>query len=309
MPVPTTDETRAQFLAARRKGIGGSDAAAIVLGSDGYRTASDVWLDKTGLLKASVAGTKATDRGNWLEAPILDRYVARMASWTGSFARPARVFDALDPLAAPGTPTWMRASPDLLGLSLAGEVAFGCDAKSCFGAATREYGEEGTDAVPEYVLLQCMHYIAFFGVLYWDVEAFCGDNLRGEFRSYRIHRDDELVAVLLDAERVFWTQHVLPGVPPQPNDVASATRLVKALYPGSLAPMRSIARSSAAARDLERLRDAEEAFCAAGEDLESARNRAKELIGDAVGCDVDGVGKVTWMSRRDGARTFRTKWI
>lgn len=44
--IPTKDLTRAQWLELRRQGIGGSDVAAI-LGLSKWRTALEVWQDKT----------------------------------------------------------------------------------------------------------------------------------------------------------------------------------------------------------------------------------------------------------------------
>jgi putative phage-type endonuclease len=59
------DTSRDEWLAARRTGIGGSDAAA-VMGENPYRSAYEVWLDKTGRAEPD-AMNDAMQRGNWLE--------------------------------------------------------------------------------------------------------------------------------------------------------------------------------------------------------------------------------------------------
>ena len=55
---PTVDMTRAEWLEARRNGIGGSDAAAIA-GLNRWRSPVAVWLDKTGQIVPEEPGEAA----------------------------------------------------------------------------------------------------------------------------------------------------------------------------------------------------------------------------------------------------------
>ena len=57
--VDTTDLSREEWLAYRRQGIGGSDAASI-MGISPFRTARDIYYDKLGLV------TTAEYEGNWV---------------------------------------------------------------------------------------------------------------------------------------------------------------------------------------------------------------------------------------------------
>lgn len=66
---------RAEFLANRRKGIGGSDIACLV-GQNPYKTAFELWYDKTQALDKEV-DPDAEERMYWgleLEKLIAERY-------------------------------------------------------------------------------------------------------------------------------------------------------------------------------------------------------------------------------------------
>ena len=72
--MPITEKQRQQ----RRGFIGSSDAAAI-LGADSYRTAYDVWAEKTGRLAPQADGDNAAaGLGNVLERSLLDMGAARL---------------------------------------------------------------------------------------------------------------------------------------------------------------------------------------------------------------------------------------
>lgn len=74
-PPPSPAADRAAWLRARRTGIGGSDVAAI-LGHSDYRTAYDVWMDKTGQT-GEIEPTPAMERGTALEPVAIAKYEQR----------------------------------------------------------------------------------------------------------------------------------------------------------------------------------------------------------------------------------------
>jgi putative phage-type endonuclease len=161
-----TDQQRA----FRKQYLGSSDAAA-VLGLDPYRSAADIWLDKTGL-DEGFAGNEATDRGNLLEPAVL----AWFAQETGKeLLRPSTFVS--DPLC------W---NPDAM---LSGTE--GVEAKTT--TSTEDWGEPGSDEVPDRVVVQCHHAFAVLPVLQvmW-VPVLMPVFGRFEFRTYRVERNDEL---------------------------------------------------------------------------------------------------------------------
>lgn len=69
-------ETREEWLAARKSGVGASEAAA-VLGVDPYKSAYSLWAEKSGLVEPGDVG-EAAYWGNKLEPVILDEAANRM---------------------------------------------------------------------------------------------------------------------------------------------------------------------------------------------------------------------------------------
>src|SRR5690606_38820092 len=71
--VKTNGMDRSEWLEWRKKGIGGSDAAAIV-GLDKYRSAFDVYAEKVGL-KAEEPDNEAMRQGRDLEQYVAERFM------------------------------------------------------------------------------------------------------------------------------------------------------------------------------------------------------------------------------------------
>ena len=86
----------------------------------------------------------------------------------------------------------------------------------------RDWGEEGTDEIPEYYQTQVQHYMAVTGAQACDVAVLIGG---GDFRIYTVERDQELIDLLIKEESAFWNQHVVPHIPPAPvslSEIAAA---------------------------------------------------------------------------------------
>jgi len=125
--------------ADRRKGIGSSDAAA-VLGLHPFRTPLDVWLDKTDKIDG-FQGNEATRRGDLLEPVILKMTEDEIGS----------------PIRAPKQ-TFVKG---VLRGNIDGMVDKFCkggiivEAKSSLHPVG--WGEPGSDIIPQHVLIQVMH--------------------------------------------------------------------------------------------------------------------------------------------------------
>ena len=70
--IPTAKMSRAEWLAERRKSIGGNDAAAVI-GLSRFASPYTVWLDKTGRLPDK-GDTEAMRLGRDLEAYVAKRF-------------------------------------------------------------------------------------------------------------------------------------------------------------------------------------------------------------------------------------------
>jgi putative phage-type endonuclease len=184
---------------ARRKYAGSSDAAAIC-GLDPYRSAADVWLAKTGRAD-DFAGNEHTDRGNLLEPVVLTWARERIGR---DFARDVMDVGACGLLAANFDGRSGGSVPE----------PFVVEAKTT--VTDDEWGDEGTDQVPDRVVCQVHHQmtvagpefrVAFVPVLIPGFKAF-------DFRLYRVDRDDELADALAARCRAFMTDHVRADVRP-----------------------------------------------------------------------------------------------
>jgi putative phage-type endonuclease len=96
-----SDAPTAEWLAARKEGIGSSDASA-VLGLNPWTSAYEVWAEKLGLLPAD-PGNNATELGHLLEPVIADR-------WSRQTGIPVRRAGLMRSKARP----WQQASVDRL---------------------------------------------------------------------------------------------------------------------------------------------------------------------------------------------------
>jgi putative phage-type endonuclease len=215
--VSTQDLSRADWLAVRRTGIGGSDAAAAV-GLNPYVSALDLWLDKTGRgdgLPRPDPGdtTSPTYWGNLLE-PIV------AAAYTQQTGNRVRKVNAV--LRHPSIP-FMLANLDREIVGVPGVQVLECKTAGEFGARLWREG------VPEYVQLQVMHQLAVTGKRAADVAVLlCGQALE----VHRIERDDALIARLIELEAAFW-RCVETDTPPPADGSESADRALRCLYPGA----------------------------------------------------------------------------
>lgn len=182
---------------ARKKFLGSSDAAA-VLGIDKYRSRHDVFLEKTAPLE-DWNGNAATDAGTRLEGVVLD--------WAEQELQKALTRDQF----LHGRTDCRAANLDAVILDDRHIV----EAKTTgiTGPRDEDYGEPGTDEVPERVIVQCHHQMAVAGPEYrlvWVPVLLGGVG----FRMFRVDRNDELIEAIVDQERKFWNDHVVARVAP-----------------------------------------------------------------------------------------------
>lgn len=200
--VDTADLPRNEWLAYRRRGIGGSDAAA-VLGISPFRTARDLYHDKLDIVTAD-------DQVNWVAKEVgtlLEDLVARIfAEKTG-----LHIFQRKFIFQHPHYP-WMLADLDYLVSLPDGSLAI-LECKTCNFNAKDNWWYNGQETVPIYYECQGRHYMCvmninrvFFCCLYGNSEDNVIIRSIDRDRAY----EDELIAL----EDDFWHNHVLAKIPP-----------------------------------------------------------------------------------------------
>nr|WP_325239568.1 YqaJ viral recombinase family protein [uncultured Oscillibacter sp.] len=201
--VDTTDLSKDDWLAYRRMGIGGSDAAA-VLGISPFRTAMDLYYDKRNLPIPN------DDDGNWVAMEVgtlLEDLVARIfAQKTG-----LKVYQRKSMFQHPYHP-WMLADLDYLVEMPDGSTAI-LECKTTNYNARNKWEYDGKPIVPVYYESQGRHYMA---VMNLNRVYFCclfGNN-EDEVIIRHIDRDMAYESELIALEEDFWTNNVQAQVPP-----------------------------------------------------------------------------------------------
>ncbi|MEV5567586.1 lambda-exonuclease family protein [Streptomyces sp. NPDC052196] len=264
---------REQWLTVRRKGVGGSEVAAI-LGMSKYTSPIEVYLDKRGELPL--------DRP---QHPDL----AEAAYW-GLAQEPliAKAFadrTGLSVIEGPGTlanveRSWMLANVDRYVLT-AGEST----PSSLLEIKTRSAYQldEWTGGVPDGPALQTHWYLAVTGYEHAHVAALLGGN---RLMVHRVERDEALIGQLVAIVGEFW-RGVLDGTPPAVDGSEATEELLGHLY--AVTPDRvAVADPAEVLPLLERRRELKAREQRTADELREVDNRLKATAGEAEVVKVQG---------------------
>lgn len=284
--VKTADLSRSDWLAVRRTGIGGSDAAAAV-GLNPYKSQLELWLEKTGR-DADLPKPDPNDTAEpiyW--GTLLEPIVA--AAYTQQTGHRVRKVNAV--LQHPTIP-FMLANLDREIVGASDVQILECKTAGEFGA------RHWQDGVPEYVQLQVQHQLAVTGKQAADVAVLlCGQKLE----VHRIERDNDLIARLIPLEAQFW-HHVETGTPPPADGSESADRALRCLYPkdsGETVDFSEDRQLSAAFADLVAVRaeiDARE------QEAAKLKQTLQQAMGDASRALFE-TGEVSFRRSKDSTST------
>lgn len=264
--------SRAEWLAARRRGIGGSDVAAI-LGLDTWASPYSVWAEKTGQV-IDEAESEAMRWGTLLEPVVRDEWSQRtglaVAPSPGVLAHPERA--------------WQLVNVD----GLVGDHGI------FEGKTTTEWKSDdwAHGKVPDRTMLQVQHGLTVTGRSEAHIAALVGGN---RLVTASVQRDDELIAMLTDAEASFWhrvTTRTPPAVDGHPATTETLGLLhgvepgkIRVLDPGQVIPL------------LTARREAKAAVKAAEAAVDLADNGLKALLGECEAGVIDDDVAVTWKHR------------
>lgn len=200
--VETAELSHEEWLAYRRKGIGGSDAAA-VLGISPFRTTRDLYYDKLNIVTAD-------DAENWVAmemGTLLEDLVARIfAKKTG-----LKIFKRKVMFQHPLYP-WMLADLDYQVELPDGTLAI-LEIKTTNYNAKDKWWYNGEEIVPVYYEAQGRHYMCVMNI---NRVYFCclyGNN-EDEVIIRHMERDLSYEEELIALEDFFWHDNVLAKNPP-----------------------------------------------------------------------------------------------
>jgi len=208
----TKDMTEIEWLKSRQQGIGGSDAGAI-LGVNNYKTPFDVYIDKTQDIVEPNEQSEAAYWGNILEDNVAREFTKR----TGKKVRKRNAI--LQNIEYP----FMIANVDR---EVVGENSV-LECKTTSGWNSKEWVDE---EIPANYLVQVNHYMAVAGY----EKAYICVLIGGQRYLYKeIERDEELIQILIQAEKDFWENHILKRVPPPLDGSSAAEKYLKERFKDS----------------------------------------------------------------------------
>lgn len=271
--------------AARMEGVGGSDVAAI-LGLSPWRTAYELWLEKTGQRPMQdISGNPAVEWGKILE-PIIGGHYAAM--------HPDRTIERVDGILRSIERPWAQASLDYAVRSPEGMGVLEVKTASYMSASKWE------DGVPIYYLTQVQHYLSVTGWKWADVAVLIGGQ---DYREYRVERDEDDMAAIARGVDQFWIVNVKERTAPEirASDSQAFTEMhghPEEGYEVAERPDSLLIDAWLMARD--NMREAKE-------QLDECAIMLKRRIGDSKGIE-DARGRITWVrgeSRKLNAKRMR----
>jgi len=245
--------------AERKKGIGGSDAAA-ALGLSKLKTSRQLYHEKRGEIPEGEYDAEVRWWGNQLEPIVRQRYAEK----TG--------FTVLLPKDTLWHPVhkFMCAHID----GYVDTPRRGYEGKTAYHSTG--WGSEGTDEIPTEYLIQVQHYMAVTALPVFDVACLIGR----KFAYYEVPADPELQEMIIEGERDF-ARRLEEGDPPALDfEHRTAIDVVKKLHPGTNGAR--LVASDAAVKWRHRLTRAQTIEKAAKARIDGYKSRLLDEMGDAA---------------------------
>lgn len=277
--VSTKNMSHEEWLARRRKTIGGSDAGAL-LGLNTYTSPYALWCEKTGkITPEDISDKEAVRLGNDLE----DYVAARFMEKTGKKVRKDNhmIYNSDYP--------WAHANIDR---ALVGETA-GLECKTTTAWEVLEQCRAGN--YPDTWYAQMTHYMMITGAERWYLGVLV---LGRGFFDFCLERNQTEIDALASAESCFWGQ-MESDTPPALDGTEATQEALKTIYRES-APGQAI--------DLTAVSSHLSVYVSLGErikELEAERDRHKAEIMQFMGdCEKGSFGSasVSWKSQQ--CKTF-----
>ena len=208
-------QNREEWIEIREGGLGGSDIAAVI-GLNEYSSKIDVFISKTARNNAvlkqqyeekqnNIRESEAVKMGHVLEPVIADIFQKKNKEYT--------VVDL--PVTVKANP-WEIANVDRYLVNQKGEVGI-LEIKT-----TTLYNKdkwEG-DSCPRNYLCQVLWYLGITGLKYAYICCLVGGQ---HYRQFKIERCEETINYLRTEGRIFWEDHVIHNIIPDPDGSSSYT--------------------------------------------------------------------------------------
>jgi len=196
---------------ARQRSVGGSDIPAI-LGISPFKSAADVFLEKTHSMENQT--TVAMEAGHMLEPAVIDWAIKRISpefTWSSVNVRRTKTLESSSGIILPA-----HANLDFMFTAwVDGKIESRCAIEAKTTGMPQYWGKEGSDEVPDHVLVQCLWQALVANLDIVHVAVLFGD--RGfTLKMYEIKTTEyeEQTREIIDRVAEFWNKNVMEGVAP-----------------------------------------------------------------------------------------------
>lgn len=253
----------------RRESIGSSDMAAL-FGLDRFKTSYDVWLEKTGQLEDTEDESAACYAGSRFEDGVLDFAEEQLGPLTRN------MYMKVDNLPiAVNTDAVIK------------ETSVPVEAKTAglFGPVTDVWGDDGTDQVPERVIIQSHCHMMAWGQDECYVPAFIGGI---GFRMYVIPRNTDIAKAIADRAIWFWDMVKKRIAPPDSIPSINVIKRVRRT-PNSITDVpEELVQEWLAAKEAAKI---------AEQIKDEAQAKLLTALGDCEGANCGSLGAITYMQQ------------
>ena len=289
-----TEETRN----LRSTGIGGSDIGAI-MGLSRFRTAYDVFLEKTGQ-KPDSPDNAAIHWGNIFEDVVAKEYQAQTGRKVQRINQMLRhpdfkfVIGNIDRAVVnpkiQGNVRWKdgRLTTDRI-----------LECKTANGFTAKLWGEAGTDYIPDAYMAQVQWYMLLTGCQYADLAVLIGGQ---DFRTFHINRDEGLIDIMLGEAINFW-RNTQAGIAPAPSSAEECAQMFSRAKTG-----KTIELDEDLADGFKRLSEIKTTIAELEEEADTIKTKIMHEMQDAEEATLDGITVCTWKavsSNRFDSKAFK----
>lgn len=207
-----------EFLSRRQQGIGGSDIAAII-GISPWRTPRDIYLDKKGMSEPTEE-TEAMYWGTTLEDIVAKEYCKRTGfkvekcNYLFKHKEYPFLIGNIDRAVCEN-----GKKPVVKGELRTKRIL---ECKTANSYSSNEWGESGTQVIPEFYKAQVQWYMGLTGAEFCDVAVLIGGR---DFRMYEIKRDDNVIDYLFNEGINFWRNFVENDIMPPPVSIEDVEKV------------------------------------------------------------------------------------
>lgn len=284
--------------------IFGSEIAAVI-GVDPYRKPIDIYMSKVFGLDET-KNSHHQDRGTFIGPAVIQWYEERYLAPAG---KTAAYYGSDEKLLLSSKYPLLGATPDGIVVGkkqvksneweLHGEAAIEVKCPSKWTPHS-EWGEPGTDNIPQKYIPQVIWEMAAADVPRAHVVAFSGDDLG----VYYVDYDEELFGLIYSRVEKFWRDHVVARNPPAADGSDSYDDYIRKAFPRPTKPI--IINADTYQEDMmieyARLREQEKIIV---KEKQKYEQLLKGCIGEYDGIESDNVGKISWRTVK-GRKTI--KW-